>query len=132
VFLRFGFLIAVFILAFGLSVYAADDASSPAGDPVKGQRQFATCSACHTVEADGPNKVGPNLHGIIGRKAGSKGDFNYSEAMKKAGFIWDTQKLSEYITKPQAFIPGNKMAFIGVPKEEVRANIIAYLEEATK
>ena len=102
------------------------------GDPVMGKRQFAPCTACHTVEAGGPNKVGPNLHGIIGSKAGSKTDFTYSDAMKKSGIVWDENKIDQYLTKPQDFMPGNKMAFIGIGKETVRANVLAYLKEATK
>jgi cytochrome c len=103
-----------------------------AGDPVMGKRQFAPCTACHTTEAGGPNKVGPNLHGIIGRKSGLHADFAYSDAMKKAAVTWDDATLDGYLTKPSTFMPGNKMAFVGVAKEEVRANIIAYLKEATK
>ncbi len=102
------------------------------GDPAMGKRQFAPCTACHTVEADGRNRVGPNLHGLFGRKAGSKADFNYSDAMKNAGFVWDAEKLERYLASPKAFIPGNKMAYIGVPNEEARENIVAYLREATK
>jgi cytochrome c len=120
-------LLASLLVPVSLTVARAED-----GDAAMGKRQFAPCSACHTVEADGPNKVGPNLHGIIGRKAGSKADFQYSDAMKKAGFTWDAAKIDKYITKPQELVPGNKMAFIGIPKDEVRANIIAYLKEATK
>ncbi len=104
----------------------------PAGDPVLGQRQFAQCTACHSITADGANKVGPNLHGIYGRKAGSKADFAYSDALKNAGFDWDSERLDQYIRKPSAFLPGNKMAFIGIAKDEVRANIIAYLKEGLK
>lgn len=103
------------------------------GDAAMGKKQFAPCSACHTVEADGANKVGPNLHGIFGKKAGTNhAEFTYSDALKKSGITWDEAKINEYITKPSALIPGNKMAFMGIAKEEVRANIVAYLKEATK
>lgn len=112
--------------ALAFSAKAADP------DPVQGKRQFAPCSACHTVEEGGPDKIGPNLHGVFGRTAGTKPGYAYSAAMKKAGFPWDAEKIAAYITKPLAFVPGNKMAFPGVPKDDVRANIIAYLKEATK
>ena len=116
-----------------LSLGSAQAASEvEAGDPVLGQKQFGQCMACHNVTANGPNKVGPNLYGILGRKAGSKSDFAYSDALKNAGFEWDENKLNQYIRKPSEMLPGNKMAFIGIAKDEVRANIIAYLKEAAK
>ncbi len=102
------------------------------GDAVLGKRQFAVCSACHTLEKGGPSKIGPNLYGVIGRKSGTFPGFSYSAAMPKANVVWDEQALDKYLTKPQDFIPGNKMAYIGIPKPDVRANVIAYLKEAAK
>src|SRR3954469_24555493 len=93
-----------------VALVVVSTAAYAAGDPVQGKRQFAPCSACHTVDAGGPNKIGPNLHGIFGRTAGTKSDYTYSAAMKKAGFVWDAAKIDQYITKPQAFVPGNKMS----------------------
>ena len=102
------------------------------GDPDMGKRQFAPCSACHTVEEGGADKLGPNLHGVFGRKAGTKADFAYSDALKNSGITWDADKINTWITKPAALVPGPKMAFLGISKDEVRANIIAYLQQATK
>ena len=106
--------------------------SALAADPVLGKRQFAPCSACHTVDAGGPDKIGPNLHGVFGRTAGTKPGYSFSAAMKKAGFAWDEEKVAAFITNPPKFVTGTKMAFAGVPTDAARDNIIAYLKEATK
>ena len=108
-------------------------AAQAAGDPVAGKKQFAPCSACHTVEKGGPNKIGPNLHGIIGKKVGTnRSDFAYSNAMKNAPITWAAEELDKYLVKPMEYVKGTKMPFVGVANPEVRANIVAYVVEATK
>ena len=103
------------------------------GDPEMGKRQFAPCSACHTIAPGGPNMTGPNLHGIFGRKAGTKAGVTcYSDGLKNSGITWDAAKIDEWITNPRKVVPDTKMAFLGISNPTVRANIIAYLQEATK
>ena len=99
------------------------------GDPEKGEKVFNRCKACHVVDKE-QNRVGPHLVGIIGRPAGSVEGFKYSDAMKNSGKTWDEATIAEYLKNPKGFIPGNKMAFAGLKKEEEVANVIAYLKEA--
>ena len=124
---RFGLkvLAAAAFVATGFAAAAHAD-----GDAVKGKKVFAKCMACHTLEA-GKNKVGPSLHGIIGRKSGSVEGFTYSDAMKNSNLTWDEATLDKYLTNPKAEVAGNKMAFPGLPKPDDRANVIAYLKEAS-
>ena len=102
------------------------------GDAAAGKTVFNVCKACHTIEAGGRNRVGPNLHGIVGRKAGSADGFSYSQAVKDAGYVWDEQKLDTYLKDPKAALPGNKMAFAGVKDDAKRADLIAYLKSESK
>ncbi|WP_290689611.1 MULTISPECIES: c-type cytochrome [unclassified Haematobacter] len=101
------------------------------GDPAKGEKSFRKCAICHAVEAGAPNKAGPNLHDVVGRKTASLEGFTYSDAMKKLGddgHIWTPEEIDHFITDPKAMVPGTKMAFAGVKKPEERADIIAYLQ----
>jgi cytochrome c len=98
------------------------------GDPVRGATVFKQCAVCHTLEA-GVNKVGPTLHGIIGRTAGSVEGFNYSKANKESGIVWTEQQMFEYLENPRATVPGTKMAFAGLKKPQDRADVIAYIQE---
>lgn len=123
--------------AFALSIMAValvfvEVRASGGGDTAMGRRLFAQCGSCHATSPDAPEKIGPNLHGIFGKKAGSNPDFAYSEAMKESGVVWGERELDRFIEKPSDFIPGNKMVFLGVSKEQARADIIAYLKEATE
>jgi len=106
--------------------------SAEAADTAAGQAVFARCKICHTTESGGRSLVGPNLHGLFGRKAGSQEGFAYSEGMKNSGIVWDDDKIRQYLAKPRDFIPGNKMAFPGIKDENEISNLLAYLHEATK
>lgn len=98
------------------------------GNADDGQKVFNKCRACHTVEEGGANKVGPNLHGVVGREAGAIADFKYSAAMMESGIVWTEDKLAEYLANPKGVVPKTKMAFPGLKKPEDVDNIIAYLK----
>ncbi len=85
------------------------------------------CFTCHTIDKGGANKVGPNQWNLVGRKKASEEGFSYSSALKEKGGEWNYEDLNHMIFKPQAFVKGTKMAFAGLPKEQDRADLIAYL-----
>jgi cytochrome c len=101
------------------------------GDAARGEARFKECAACHRLDA-GANEVGPNLHGIFARKAGELTDFRYSPAMKRSGITWTAETVEKYIADPQAFIPANRMPYAGMSNTSDRADLIAYLQKATK
>ena len=110
----------------GLAVAARAD-----GDAARGEKTFEQCAACHTLER-GVNNVGPSLFGIFERKAAEVGDFRYSPALKRSGIVWTPQSLNDFIADPQKAVPGNRMPFAGLPDAGDRADLIAYLQKATK
>jgi cytochrome c len=110
----------VAVIAAALPRYAASQ------DVDAGKQVYAQCSACHSI--DGSNGVGPNLNGVIGRKAGSVAGFRYSRAMKGASIVWDDKTLDAYIADPQKVIPGNVMPFAGIADAKQRADVVAYLQ----
>jgi len=113
------------VLAAGLVALAGS--ANAAGDPAKGKSVFQRCSICHRDGKDAGNGLGPNLFGVVGRKAGTAPGFNYSAAMKNSGITWSTDKLDAYVEHPAAVVPGNRMAFAGVSDAGQRADVVAYL-----
>jgi cytochrome c len=101
------------------------------GDAARGQAKFGDCAACHKLEA-GANNVGPSLHGIFTRKAGEIADFRYSPAIKRSGISWTPETLDKFISDPQVMVPGNRMPYAGMASAGDRADLIAYLLDATK
>ncbi len=117
------------IAAATLSAAALSTPAFAAGDAAKGAIVFNQCKVCHVVDK-GVNRVGPSLHGVVGRKAGTVPGYTYSAANKNSGLIWTVAQLDTYLAAPQKVIKGTKMAFAGLKKPEDRANVIAFL--ATK
>ena len=97
------------------------------GDISHGEKVFKKCSACHQIASGGKNMIGPNLWSVIGRTAGSIGDYKYSKAMIAYGKEWTFEEMNSYLIKPQAYVKGTKMAFAGLRKEKDRASVILYM-----
>ena len=105
-------------------------AAAPAraeGDPEAGKKIFGKCAACHAAEP-GKNKIGPTLHGIVGRPSANGDGFAYSDAMKAANKTWDEPTLLAYLTEPKVLVPGTKMVFPGLKEAKERDDVVAYLK----
>ena len=125
-----------FTAVFALVALAGGMASFPAlaQDAAAGKKVFAKCMACHDAKAE-KNKVGPHLVGVIGRTAGTVEGFKYSPAMVEAGkggLVWTEENIHKYLENPKEFVPGNKMAFPGLKKDDEITNVIAYLKADPK
>ena len=115
------------ILAVSVAMLAS---AASAQDMAAGKSSFAKCKACHSLE-EGKNLIGPSLHGLVGRKAGTVPKFSYSTANKNSGIEWTEESLFNYLADPQKAIPGTKMVFPGIKSEKERRDLIAYLKQAT-
>ena len=115
------------LVALGFSALILSGVAAQAGDAAKGKSVFQRCAICHTVEKGAGNGLGPNLFGVVGRKAGTAPGFSYSAAMKGSGITWTPDKLATYVTHPGAIVPGNRMAFAGIGNPEQVADVVAYL-----
>jgi cytochrome c len=115
-------------LAAPMALDVTDGGKKMMGDPVKGRQIFNRCMVCHSIDA-GVNHIGPSLHGVVGRPAGTVPKFSYSAANKKSGITWSEQKIYDYLKNPQAMVPGTKMTFPGLPKAQDRADVVSFLKQ---
>jgi cytochrome c len=99
------------------------------GDPVKGAQVYAKCQSCHTIEAGGANGIGPNLHGVMGKKHGAVAGFAYSDGMVALPGVWDWDAMDKWLAAPKKYLPGTKMSFAGISDPKARADVIRYLND---
>ncbi len=107
----------------------ATGTAAQAQDVAAGEQSFKKCAPCHSIGPGAKNKVGPELNGLDGRKAGTAPDYSYSDANKNSGITWNKEVFEEYITDPRAKIPGTKMIFPGIKNDKERDNLWAYLSQ---
>ena len=103
------------------------DARIAAANLKRGQLLYLVCKGCHDLEAGVPHKVGPNLHGMFGRRAGTSEGFRYSEALAQSGIVWTPETLDSFLRQPGATVRGNGMAFAGIANHADRASLIAWM-----
>jgi cytochrome c len=121
------FAIAALVTFASLSSALADQ-----GDASRGRQDFRACAPCHSLEPD-RNMTGPSLANLWGRKAGGLSSFDrYSDALESSGIIWDDRALDGWLTDPQRMVPDNEMPFEGIKDARVRADLLAFLKDATK
>lgn len=101
-------------------------------DREHGRQLVSACRACHTLEPGGAHMIGPNLHGMFGKNAGTREGFDYSEAIRESNFVWTPRALDAWLREPAAFLPGNRMSFLGVSSKGDRRDLIAFLLVATE
>ena len=111
------------------AVIVASAGAASAQDVAKGEQSFHKCLPCHSIGEDAENKIGPELNGIDGRKAGSAPGYDYSDANKNSGIVWTEAKFKEYIKDPKAVVPGTKMMFAGIKNEQEINDLWAYVSQ---
>jgi cytochrome c len=116
-------------IAAALSLAAIAAAPAHAQDAEAGQKTFIVCRACHQIGPNAKNGVGPELNGVVGRKAGTVAGYSYSEANKTSGITWDEATLTTYLANPQAVVKGTKMIFAGIHDPAKVQDVIAYLKQ---
>lgn len=109
------------------ALFGAEALSQPSQPSQAGRRQFIQCQACHATTASTPAKIGPHLQGVVGRKAASVPGYAYSPALRDAGIVWTRPALDAFLKQPNATVPGNKMAFAGIPDATRRRELIDFL-----
>ena len=110
-------------------VIAVSSVSGVAQDAQKGKTVFNICLACHAIGPGAQNKIGPELNGIDGRKAGTVPNFEYSDANKNSGIVWNEETFEDYIINPAAKVPGTKMIFPGIKNEQQAKDLWAYISQ---
>jgi cytochrome c len=118
-------------LIWAMALLAAAGSARADGDAARGEKRFEECGACHKLAA-GENEIGPTLHGVFDRKAGELADFRFSPALRRSGITWTAQTLDTFLADPQKVVPANRMPYAGMPDAADRADLIAYLQKASK
>lgn len=126
--MRLASIMVAALLAFAAAA-RGQDTLPPSAE--RGAELWAKCKACHTIEKGGRNIVGPNLHGVFGRRAGALRNYNYSPAMKKAELVWNDETLDKYLAATVDYLPGTKM-YGGLAIKQDRLDLIAWLKAAAK
>ena len=101
------------------------------GDVASGEKIFKKCAACHSINKDGKNKIGPALYNVVGRAVGGVDDYKYSKALASYGKEWTFEELNGFLTKPSSYLKGTKMSYAGLRKEKDRASVIKYLNQSS-
>ena len=126
---RFTILLAIGLAGASVGLARADSAPAAHGDAAAGERVFTKCKSCHQIGEGAKSFSGPELNGIIGRPAASVAAYNYSPALKGAGLTWDEANFREFVKNPHQKVPGTKMAFAGLSREQDVDDLIAYVKQ---